>query len=113
MAPTAVTAIPAATTIIVADGERAPRSNPASSEPSGTTPQAICRATLLVRPSISFGVICIRYVWTETFQDGPTKPNTATIGHSHSGTRTSTTSVSKIAQVHMQPVMMTPAGILR
>jgi hypothetical protein len=56
----AVTVIPAATTVIAAAGDTACSRNPPSSEPSGMTPQAICTATLLVRPSSSFGVICIR-----------------------------------------------------
>jgi hypothetical protein len=60
VAATAVTAIPTATTVIAAAGASACSRNPASSDPSGMTPQAICRATLVVRPSISFGVICIR-----------------------------------------------------
>ncbi len=74
VAAAAVTAIPAATTVMAAAGENSCSRNPARSEPSGITPQAICKATLLVRPSSSLGVIRIRYVWTETFQDGPTKP---------------------------------------
>ena len=60
VAAAAVTAIPAATTVIATAGDSACNRNPASSDPSGITPQAICKATLLVRPSNSFGVMCMR-----------------------------------------------------
>ena len=105
--------IPAATTLIAADGRRACSRIPARSDPSGITPQPICRATLLVRPSSSFGVIRIRYVWTETFHDGPTKPIAATTGHSHHGARTAAIRASSTAQIHMHPVIVIPAGIRR
>ena len=108
-----MTAIPAATTVMAAAGDSACSRKPASSEPSGVTPQAICTATLLVRPRRWLGVIRIRYVWTDTFHDGPTKPNMATTGHSHSGVRISTINASSTVQIHMQPVMVRPAGILR
>jgi hypothetical protein len=52
--------MPAATAVMAAVGETAWSRNPASSEPSGITPQPSCRARLLVRPSSSFGVISIR-----------------------------------------------------
>ena len=107
-----MTAIPAATTVMAADGDSACSRKPASSEPSGITPQPICRATLLVRPRRWLGVIRIRYVWTDTFHDGPTKPNTVTTGHSHSGTRITTISASSTVQIHMQPVMVMPTGTL-
>ena len=43
MAVTAVTAIPAATTVMAADGDSACIRKPASSEPSGVTPQQYVR----------------------------------------------------------------------
>jgi hypothetical protein len=48
VAVTAVTAIPAATTVIAADGDSVCSRKPAGSEPSGITAQAICMPTLAV-----------------------------------------------------------------
>ncbi len=65
VAATAVTAMPAARGLVAA-AETDWSRKPASSEPSGITPQAICRVRLLVRPSISFGVICITHASAAT-----------------------------------------------
>ena len=68
------------------------------------------RPRCLSGPSVSFGVICIRNVWTDTFQAGPTNPMATTIGHSQPRAYTTAIRASSTAQIHMQPVIVIPAG---